>query len=82
MVAVTYGVTRVPAAAPEATERTPVAASHKSFFTRFVEALMESRLQQARREIGRHAHLLSHARDERGNLLIGFDLDEMLPGGR
>jgi hypothetical protein len=47
-----------------------------------MEALMESRLQQARREIARHAHLLSHARDERGNLLIDFDLDEMLPGGR
>jgi hypothetical protein len=80
MVAVTYGVTRVPAA--EATERSQVAASHKSIFTRFMEALMESRLQQARREIARHAHLLSHARDERGNLLIDFDLDEMLPGGR
>jgi hypothetical protein len=26
--------------------------------------------------------LLSHARDARGNLLVDFDLDEMLPGGR
>jgi hypothetical protein len=43
---------------------------------------LESRLQQARREIARHAHLLSHARDARGNLLVDFDLDEMLPGGR
>ena len=80
MVAVTYGATRVPAA--KATERAPVAASQKSFFTRFMEAMMESRLRQAHREIARHAHLLSHARDERGNLLIDFDLDEMLPGGR
>jgi hypothetical protein len=80
MVAVTYGVTRVPAA--ETAERAQVAASHKSIFTRCMAALMESRLQQARREIARHAHLLSHARDERGNLLIDFDLDEMLPGGR
>jgi hypothetical protein len=80
MVAVTYGATRVPAA--EATERAPVAASQKSFFTRFMEAMMESRLRQAHREIARHAHLLSHARDERGNLLIDFDFDEMLPGGR
>ena len=80
MVAVTYGVTRVPAA--ETAERAQAVASHKTFFTRFMEAMMESRLQQARREIARHAHLLSHARDERGNLLIDFDLDEMLPGGR
>jgi hypothetical protein len=80
MVAVTYGVTRVPAA--EATERPRVAASHKNIFTRFIEAMMQSRLQQARREIARHAHLLSHARDARGNLLIDFNLDEILPGGR
>ncbi len=80
MVAVTYGVTRVPAA--EATERAQIAASHKSIFTRFMEALMESRLQQARREIARHAHLLPHVRDEHGNVLINFDLDEILPGGR
>lgn len=80
MVAVTYGATRVPAA--KAAERAQVAASQKSFFTRFMEALMESRLQQARREIARHAHVLSHARDERGNLLVDFDLDEILPGGR
>jgi hypothetical protein len=64
MVAVTYDVTRVPAA--ETPERAQVAASNKSIFTRFMEALLESRLQQARREIARHAHLLSHARDARG----------------
>ena len=80
MVAVTYGVTRGPAA--EATERAQVATTPKSIFTRIMEALMESRLQQARREIAKHAHLFSHARHERGNLLIDFDLDEMLPGGR
>jgi len=79
MVAVTYGVTRVPAA--EAIDRAS-ASAHKTIFTRFMEALMESRLQQARREIARHAHLLSHARDQRGNFLIDFDLDEFLPGGR
>ena len=67
---------------PKSPNDAQAAAAHKTFFTRFMEAMMESRLQQARREIARHAHLLSHARDERGNLLIDFDLDEMLPGGR
>jgi hypothetical protein len=80
MVAVTYGVNRLPAA--EAAERAQVAASQKSLFTRFMEALMESRLQQARREIAKHADVMSHARDARGNLLIDFDLDQILPGGR
>jgi hypothetical protein len=77
MVAVTYGVRRVPAA--ESAERSQAAASGKSLFTRFMEALMESRLEQARREIARHAHMLSHARDARGNLLID---SEILPSGR
>ena len=61
MVAVTYGVARVPAT--KATERAQAAAPRKSIFSRFYDALMESRLQQARREIARHAHLLTHARD-------------------
>ena len=78
MVAVTYGASRAPAAA----ERVRVGSPHKSLFTRFMEAMMESRLQQARREIARHAHVLSHARDANGNLLIDFNLDETLPGGR
>jgi hypothetical protein len=42
MVAVTYGATRVPTA--EAAERAQAGASSKSLFTRFMEALMESRL--------------------------------------
>lgn len=77
MVAVTYGVTRVPAA--KATERAYDAAPRKSFFARFVDALMESRLQQARREIARHAHLLPHVLDEHGNQVR--NIDEMPFGG-
>lgn len=62
MVAVTYGVARVPAT--KAAERAQAAAPRKSIFARFYDALMESRLQQARREIARHAHLLPHGRDD------------------
>ena len=32
----------------------------KGFFVRFMEALMELRRLQARREIAKHAHLLSN----------------------
>ena len=80
MVAVTYGVARAPAA--EGIKRAEITAPRKSLFTRFMEALMESRLQQAHREIVRHAHLLSNSHDVRGNLQLEFDLDETLPGGR
>lgn len=79
MVAVTYGVARVPVA--KAAEGAEVATANKGFFARFYDALMESRLRQARREIARHAHVLSPARDDHGNRVAGFETDEMPFGG-
>lgn len=79
MVAVTYGVGRAPVG--QATERVQAAAPRKGIFARFIDALMESRLQQARREIARHAHLLPHVRDEHGNIVSKFNIDEMPFGG-
>lgn len=70
MVAVTYGVARVPA--NKTAERTQAAAPRKSFFARFMDALVESRLQHVQREIARHAHLW----------LIKPNIDEMPFGGR
>ncbi|MGA7015292.1 MAG: hypothetical protein WBZ16_23560 [Pseudolabrys sp.] len=68
MVAVTYGVTRFPAT--KNAERAKAAAPRKAFLARFIDALVESRLQHVHREISRHAHLLPHTLDERGNRLI------------
>jgi hypothetical protein len=67
MVAVTYGVTRVPAAKAE---RAKVAAPRKNAFLRFMDALVASRMKQVHREIARHAHLLPYTLDERGNRVI------------
>ena len=53
MVAVTYGVTRLPTA--KAIERAKAAAPRKSFFVRFMDALVASRMKQVHREIARHA---------------------------
>jgi|SoimicMinimDraft_4_1059732.scaffolds.fasta_scaffold25265_1 hypothetical protein len=78
MVAVTYGVTRIPA--NKANEQAQAAAPHKTFLVRFMEALMESRLQQAHREIVRHAHLLPRKFDEHGDRSI--NADETPFGGR
>jgi hypothetical protein len=75
MVAVTYGVARVSAKAAEK------AAPRASWFTRFVDALMESRMQQARREIARHAHLLPYSLDEYGNRLLKIEPTDMPFGG-
>jgi len=64
MTAVTYGVARSSA---NAKGRSRSAARRKNVFVRFLDALVESRLQQVHREITRHAHLLPPA--ERGRWL-------------
>jgi hypothetical protein len=53
MVALTYAISRI--AAPRSKTN---AVRTKTVFARFMDALMESRMQQARRELMRHAHLL------------------------
>jgi hypothetical protein len=68
MVAVTYGVTRLPTA--KAAERAKAAAPRKSVFVRFMDALVASRMKQVHREITKHAHLFPYTLDERGNRLI------------
>jgi len=62
MVAVTYGVARVPAKA--AGKSAAQAASRKTWFARFMDALVESRMQQAQREIAKHIHLFPSNVDE------------------
>jgi hypothetical protein len=83
MVAVTYGVARVPSAEPATKrKRAGQVAPRKSWFTRFMDALMETRMQQARREIARHRHLLPYSLDERGNRLVKSGSENMPFGGR
>ena len=79
MVAVTYGVSRIPA--KKAAERAQVAAPRKSFFARFMDALVESRLRQVHREIAKHAHLLPYSLDRRGKRVSKSGIDEMPSGG-
>ena len=84
MVAVTYGVSRVRAAKTLAKASAKAAgkpASRRSVFARLFDALAESRLQQAHREIVRHAHLLPYSLDERGNRLIKVGGKDMPFGG-
>ena len=80
MVAVTYGVSRVRGAKSRA-KAAPRATATKSFFARVVDALAETRMRQAHREIMRHAHLLPYSLDERGNRLINTGGKNMPFGG-
>jgi len=82
MVAVTYGVARVSTAEPAAkAERANAAAPRKTWFAHVMDALIESRMQQARRELARHAHLLPYSFDERGNRLVKTGSGDMPFGG-
>ena len=82
MVAVTYGVARVPTAEPAAkTGRAAAAVPRKSWFARLIDALIEARMQQARREIRMHTHLLPYTLDERGHRLIKTDSGDIPFGG-
>jgi len=62
MVAVTYGVARIPAAKNAAPARAP----RQNIVGRFFTAVMEARLRQAYREIARREFLLANKRDLRG----------------
>ena len=82
MVAVTYGVARVPSTKGVAkAKRAEKAVPQKSWFTRFMDALIESRMQQARREIARLSHLLPYSVDERGNGLVKSGSENLPFGG-
>lgn len=64
----TYGSTRDSALAAGKSERP--GQTRRGWFARFMEALYESRRQQALREIQRHSHLLPYTLDERGAQLV------------
>ena len=64
MVAVTYGVARVPAA--KSVERARTAGPRQNIIGRLFTAVMEARLRQAYREIARREFLLANKRDIRG----------------
>ena len=83
MVAVTYGVARVPAV--EATlkaARPETAAPRKSLLARMFDAMIEARMAAAQREIRMHTQLLPFSFDERGNRLVNTDSRDMPFGGR
>ncbi len=78
MVAVTYGVARVPTAKAADTQ---TAAPRKSLLVRFLDALIESRMRKARAEIRKHRHLMPYTFDERTNRLVKIEPGDMPSGG-
>lgn len=81
MVAVTYDVARVSTGKAPSKSAGEVTAPRKTWFARFMDALIEARMQQAEREIARHIHLMPHAVDERGNRLVRTSRQDVPFGG-
>lgn len=78
MVAVTYGVARVPSAKAADAQ---TAAPRKSLLVRFLDALVESRMRKAQAEIRKYRHLMPYTYDERTNRLVKIERDDMPVGG-
>ena len=79
MVAVAYGSARI--AARKAAKTARAGTARKPWYERFMQALIRSRMQQARREIARHIHLLPYSLDERDNRLVKTGSHDMPFGG-
>lgn len=88
MVAVTYGDARVPgagAAAKDATTttaaRAEAAAPRKSWLVRLFDAIVEARMQQARREIRMYTRLMPYTVDEHGRRMLKTAMNDAPYGG-
>lgn len=81
MAAVTFDVARVPAAAtaPQAGVRS--AAPRKPWYVRLFNALIEARMEQARREIRMHTQLMPYEFDAQGHRVVKTDAGNMPVGG-
>ncbi len=81
MVAVTYDVARVPAVDAVDAAAPAKAAPRKGWYARWMDAMIEARMRQARREVARHMHFLPYVFDERGNRIVKTGADDMPFGG-
>lgn len=85
MAAVTYDVARAAAGkVRRQAARKPAraaAAARKPWYARFMDAVMEARMRQARREVARYRHLSGYTFDARSNRLVKTSAHDMPFGG-
>lgn len=84
MVALTYGDARVGTidGAPATAAKTAApAAPRKAWYVRLFDAMVEARLQQARREIKMYTQLMPYTFDEHGNRKLKTEMNDMPFGG-
>jgi hypothetical protein len=73
MVALTYGDARLAGVdtAPNEATNTIAAAPRKAWYARLFDAMVEARMQQARREIRMYTTLMPYTVDDKGQLTAG-----------
>ncbi len=82
MVAVTFGIGRVPTVeAASKAGPTQTDAPRKRWYVRVFDALIEARMEKARREIRMYTTLMPYTFDERGNRLVKTDSGNLPFGG-
>jgi hypothetical protein len=85
MVAATYGIATADKAPVNAinakVKYAAKGAPAQSWYVRLFDALIDSRMQQARREIAKHVHLLPYTLDARGDRVVKTGKKDMPFGG-
>lgn len=81
MVALTYGETRV-AGVATAPKKAAIQATapRKPWYARLFDAMVEARMQQARREIRMYTHLAPYTVDDKGNRILKSDVNTPFGG--
>lgn len=86
MVALTYGGARVAGVESTAKEvakpvaQTVAIAPRKAWYARLVDAMIEARMQQARREIRMYTELMPYTVDDKGNRILKADVNSPVGG--
>ena len=82
MAALTYGDTRVAGVdtAPKPAAKQPAAAPRKAWYLRLFDAMIEARMQQARREVRMYTRLMPYTVDDKGNRILKTDANTPFGG--
>jgi hypothetical protein len=83
MVALTYGDTRavsVDTAVKDAAKAAVTAAPRKNWFARLLDAMIEARQQQARREIRMYTQLMPYTIDDKGHRILKTEMNTPFGG--
>lgn len=80
MVALTYGDNSVADIGTASKEAAKTAAPRRAWYARFFDAMIEARVQQARREIRMYTQLMPYTVDDKGNRILKTGMNTPVGG--